>query len=176
MKNRLFFVLPLLIFSILALYLGYALLQQQPIKQPQEMVGAKAPNFSLPSLYDQDKLVKLQDFAGQPLVVNFFASWCAPCRQEHPLLMALHRRNIPIIGIAYRDKPENTRQFLESLGNPYIETLQDNNGRTTISFGISGIPETFFIDGNGQIIFRYAGPLNDAIIRDKIIPLLNENR
>jgi len=102
-----------------------------------------------------------------------FASWCVPCRAEHPLLMRLARENgVSINGIAYKDKPEDSRAFLASLGDPYSRVGMDEPGRAAIEWGVYGVPETFLVDGNGVIRWKYSGPLTPELVANKLLPLI----
>ena len=107
-------------------------------------------------------------------LVNFFASWCVPCREEHAQLMALaHRPGVTLEGVAYKDKPEDARRFLDGLGNPYRRIGVDRNGSTAIDFGVYGVPETYVVDGSGHIRFRQVGPLTAEDVEHKILPLID---
>ena len=106
-------------------------------------------------------------------LVNFWASWCAPCRAEHPNLEALAEEGYPIYGVNYKDDPEKALAFLDELGNPYEGVAADGEGRTAIDWGVYGVPETFVIDADGKVIFRFAGPITQRALQDRIRPVLN---
>ena len=106
------------------------------------------------------------------MLINLFASWCAPCIIEHPLLVGLQSRGVRIIGVAYKDKPENIRQFVQQRENPFSTIVMDPEGRAGVELGVSGVPETFVLDAQGVIVYKQIGPMTDAAWRDKIAPLL----
>jgi cytochrome c biogenesis protein CcmG/thiol:disulfide interchange protein DsbE len=135
------------------------------------MSGAAAPSYDLASL-DGGGALTPASFAGKPYLVNFFASWCVPCRQEAPALMALSRQGVPILGIAYKDAPEKTKQLLDQLGNPYVKVGLDPNGRTGIDFGVTGVPETYVVSADGKIVTLYRLPLDAESISTVIQPAL----
>jgi cytochrome c biogenesis protein CcmG/thiol:disulfide interchange protein DsbE len=106
-------------------------------------------------------------------LVNFFASWCAPCREEQPALMALARQpGVILDGIAYKDKPVDSRNFLARIGNPYRRVAVDRDGTTAINFGVYGVPETYVVDGTGHIRYRHVGPLSEQDVDRKVLPLI----
>jgi cytochrome c biogenesis protein CcmG/thiol:disulfide interchange protein DsbE len=110
---------------------------------------------------------------GRPVIINFWASWCAPCRIEHSTLESLAARNgVTLYGVAYKDDPEKSRAFLSELGNPFGKINQDREGRVAIDWGVTGVPETFVIDGKGVIRVHYAGPLNESLLQRLILPAL----
>src|SRR4030095_12553466 len=112
---------------------------------------------------------------GKPTIVNFFASWCTPCLAEHPLFTRLAQRDgAVIIGIAWKNKPEEARAWLAKLGDPFLYAGQDFDGRTGIDWGLSGVPETYLIDGNGIVRFHFRGPITERDRRDTILPFLKE--
>ena len=113
--------------------------------------------------------------AGQVVLVNFFASWCVPCRAEHPVLMALKKRGIvPIYGINYKNKADEARGWLNELGDPYTRLGADENGRVGIDWGITGVPETFVVDGGGRIRYRQWGPIDGKALEEKILPVIRK--
>ncbi len=142
-------------------------------KEPTQsrLISHRTPAFSLASL-SSDTPVSLDDYKSGPVIVNFFASWCTPCRAEHPVLMDLQARGVNIIGINYKDQPELAQAFIDELGNPFIAIGQDSNGRTGIDFGITGVPETFVISRKGEVLTGWAGPLDRRILNNKILPAL----
>lgn len=154
--------LPLVVLVGLALLFGLYSLNRNPDVQPKALVGKPMPELVLPSLEDGRDVAVREATAGGPVLVNFFASWCAPCEIEHPVLMDLKQRQIRVVGIAYKDAPENTRAFLTRLGDPYAARLVDRDGRAGIEFGVTGVPETYLIGADGMIIDKHTGPLTGA--------------
>ena len=141
---------------------------------PSQLVGKSAPEFTLPPLdEDAQSFTRAELAQGRPTVINFFASWCTPCRIEHPTLQAMAARgDITLYGIDYKDNPEKARAFLKELGNPFGRINEDRDGRVAIDFGVTGVPETFVVDGNGVIKAHYAGPISDAVVQGLILPAL----
>ncbi|HUE19135.1 MAG TPA: DsbE family thiol:disulfide interchange protein [Stellaceae bacterium] len=172
--RRALYLLPLVLFAALAVYLFQGVAPgRDPQLLPSAMIDKPAPDFALPELLGGGQLT-LADMKGQVVLVNFFASWCVPCRAEHPVLMTLsHDLAVPLYGIAYKDKPEDSAKFLAELGNPFRRTGLDQNGRTGIDFGVYGVPETYAIDRDGRIRWRHVGPLDQAAIDHELMPLLH---
>ena len=173
--RRVLFLLPLALFMVLAVYLWAGLSpDHDPSLLPSAMIGKPEPAFSLATL-DNSGALTADGMKGQLVLVNFFASWCVPCREEHAALMDFARNNsVPLYGIAYKDKPEDVVKFLDSLGNPYLRVGLDQSGRTAIDFGVYGVPETYVIDRQGHIRWRHAGPLDAGVIAKELNPLLRE--
>ena len=113
---------------------------------------------------------------GDVVLVNFWASWCAPCRAEHPQLVQMAEEGIEIFGINYKDEPDKARRFLEELGDPYARLAADETGRTGLDWGLYGVPETFVIDGNGTVVKRFAGPITAGVLESIIKPAIEEAR
>jgi cytochrome c biogenesis protein CcmG/thiol:disulfide interchange protein DsbE len=181
---RVSFLLPLLAFTVIAVVGAVALYStlsgsRDPAQLPSVLVGKQAPQTTLPGLRQPDPgtgtRVTLAKFRGQPLLVNFFASWCAPCRAEAPALEMLSK-DIAIFGIAYKDRSEDTSEFLQQFGNPFQAIGMDNDGRTGIAWGVYGVPETYLLDADGVILLRHAGPLTRGIINSTIMPALKALR
>ena len=178
MAKRLLFLLPVLIFVVVAGYFLWGLAPDRDPKDiPSVMVDKPTPSFDLaavpglglPGLATGD-LTK-----GQVVMVNFFASWCVPCRAEHPVIEKLAKEHgVTVYGLNYKDKPEDARLWLAELGNPYARIGADRKGRTAIDFGVSGVPETYLIDGEGVIRYQYIGPIVPLDLEEKILPILEE--
>lgn len=171
--RRLFAFLPIAFFLVLAGYFAWSLRPgYDPHELPSAMIDKEAPAFDLPALLGEGKFSR-DGLKGQPVVVNFFASWCVPCRQEHPILMRLSKRgDIRLFGIAYKDKPEDSANLLRQLGDPYKAIGMDREGRTGLDFGVYGVPETYVIDAAGHIRKRFVGPLTEAAVEKELLPLL----
>lgn len=175
-------LLPVIIFSALAaLFLFQLTMGNDPSKIPSVLIGRPAPDTSLPPVEDlapdgvQLEGFNKADLMGKVSVVNVFASWCAPCRQEHPILQDLATRDgFQMIGINYKDKPENARRFLGSLGNPYDRVGSDPDGRAAIEWGVYGIPETYIVDATGTIRYKYIGPLSPETYQEEFLPQLDK--
>jgi cytochrome c biogenesis protein CcmG/thiol:disulfide interchange protein DsbE len=165
-RSRLLYLLPAIVFAALALLFLTRLYSGDPSRVPSALIGRPVPAFSLAPL---DGLqaggqpvpgLSNEDLKGKVTVVNVWASWCAPCRQEHPLLVELAQDpSIRVVGINYKDNPENARRFLGALGNPFAAVGVDPNGRTAIDWGVYGVPETFVIGPDGHIRHKHIGPL-----------------
>jgi cytochrome c biogenesis protein CcmG, thiol:disulfide interchange protein DsbE len=176
MMRRLLFVLPVIVFAGIAgwFWLGLAP-ERDPSEVPSVMIGKPAPEFDLPPLVAGSPGLKSAELKGHVTLINFFASWCVPCRAEHPLLFGLAAdKRIEIDGIAYKNKPDDTNAYLAELGNPYARIATDEPGRTAIDFGLYGVPESYLIDRNGVIRFRQVGPLTQDVIDMKLKPLIDE--
>jgi cytochrome c biogenesis protein CcmG/thiol:disulfide interchange protein DsbE len=170
--KRLVALLPLAVLALLALlFAGYAL-KRDPNVQPKALVGKPVPALSLPVLETgRPEPVTLPGAQG-PYLVNFFASWCAPCEVEQPVLMDLKARGVTLVGIAYKDAPANTDAFLGRLGDPFSRRLVDRDGRAGLEFGVTGVPETYLVGANGVILAKHTGPLT----ADSAGALLNKTR
>lgn len=174
--KRLFFLVPVAVFMALAWLLYIGLFQGPPSELPSPLIGKPAPEIALPALDAQAQNFARAELAqGRPTIVNFWASWCVPCRLEHSTLEALATRNgVTLYGVDYKDNPENARAFLTELGNPFGKINEDREGRVSIDWGVTGVPETFVIDGKGVIRVHYAGPLSDAVVERLILPALGK--
>ena len=166
------YLLPFVVFMIVAGFLFYGL-HLNPREVPSPLVGKPAPTFQLPQLHKPEQSFAPKDMANKVWLLNVWASWCVACRQEHPLLVDLARRNIvPVIGLNYKDEPANAKQWLQQFGDPYQLSVSDLEGRVGIDFGVYGVPETFVIDGKGIIRHKHIGPLTEDALKDKILPLV----
>ncbi|MBX3583408.1 MAG: DsbE family thiol:disulfide interchange protein [Rhizobiaceae bacterium] len=171
--RRLLLLLPLVIFlGLAALFLMQLLSGRDVAEIPSALIGQQAPQTKLPALEGlQVPALDSADFAGRVTLLNVWASWCAPCREEHPRLLALSQdKRFVIAGLNYKDSPENARRFLGSLGNPYGAVGVDSSGRAAIDWGVYGVPETFLIGKNGTILYKHVGPLSEQAVRDKLLP------
>lgn len=160
---------PLVVLAALAvLFVGWSL-KRDPQVSPDALVGRPIPEVVLPMLGGEGEVDLRVAATGQPMVLNVFASWCAPCRIEHPQLMALQAQGVRVVGVAYKDEPADTRAFLEELGDPYAVVLVDREGRAGIELGISGVPETYAVDAMGVVVAKHTGPLVDQRDVDTLI-------
>lgn len=140
---------------------------------PPPLVGSSVPAFSLEWLGEDKRYFTPSAWLGRPALISIFASWCEPCRVEHPLLMNLAKqRVIAVYGIAWRDTPENAARYLNGLGNPYQAVGVDPQGFSTLPLALTGVPETLLVDAEGVVRWRYAGPLDEARIREELLPAI----
>lgn len=166
------FLIPLLVFVLIAAFLWIGL-SLNPREVPSPLIDKPAPAFELPSLRDSAGMIRTADLQGQVWLLNVFASWCTPCLEEHPYLVALAEQNlVPLYGLNYKDAPEAARKWLNRHGDPYTGIVVDRDGRTGIDYGVYGVPETFVIDKLGVIRFKHIGPLTPAVLDEEIVPLL----
>lgn len=172
--------LPLLGVALLGvlLFVGVRMNAGQPqdaIESP--LIGKPAPAFSLPRFDDAKTLVSNADLQGQPYLLNVFASWCIECQVEHPHISALARSGrIRVIGYNYKDDPNDAQRWLQQFGNPFSMILVDANGRAALDWGIYGAPETFLVDAQGIVRWKYVGALDDKRIREELLPRIEALR
>lgn len=176
-RRRLVVLLPLLVFLGLAgLFLSQLLSGRDEAAVPSALIGLPAPQTNLPAL-EGSNLPGLDSkaFAGKVTVVNVFASWCAPCREEHPVLLALSQdKRFVMAALNYKDQAQNARRFLGDLGNPFQAIGVDEAGRTAIDWGVYGVPETFVIGKDGKIAYKHVGPLTGESARDVLLPQIEK--
>src|SRR5437763_9228939 len=157
MTRKLIFLLPVALFAVLVVAFAVGL-RHDPHLVPSALINRPAPDFALPGLYETANGLTRNDLDGRVTLVNFFASWCGPCREEHGELIALGRLpGVMLDGIAYKDKPEESRRFLERLGDPFGRIGVDRNGTTAIDFGVYGVPELYVVEATGIIQYRHVG-------------------
>lgn len=169
--RRWLFVIPVLAFGLLAagFYIGLGIDQQV---LPSALLDQPVPKFELPPLPGHEEGFSSADLQGRVSLVNTFASWCLPCRAEHPVLNALAlTKRVPIYGIDYKDKGEAGANWIKALGNPYTKIGADT-GRVGIDLGVYGVPETFLVDRSGRIRYKHVGPLTQGVIDRTILPLV----
>ena len=166
-------VVPLVVLAALAaLFVGWSL-KRDPSVKPDALVGRPVPETVLPMLTGSQPGPGHVDLktagVGKPMLINVFASWCAPCRIEHPKLMALKDRGVAVVGVAWKDDPAATRAFLDELGDPYAMVLVDAEGRAGLDLGITGAPETFAVDAMGRVVAKFSGPLVDDAEVERLV-------
>jgi cytochrome c biogenesis protein CcmG/thiol:disulfide interchange protein DsbE len=173
-RRPLLVFLPLVLFTALAVLFWTQLKPGDPSILPSALIGKPVPDFALEPVtgLNVPGLSSAGLKQGQVTVVNVFASWCVPCHQEHATLLLLPGMGVNLVGIAYKDQAENTRRFLGQDGNPYAAVGADISGRTGIDFGVTGVPETYVVRGDGVISAKIVGPLNEQIVRDTLLPAI----
>lgn len=167
------YLLPLMIFVILAgFFLAQLMSGRDGSVVPSALLNAPAPDTDLPALDGMNVPgLRSADFAGKVTLVNVFASWCAPCREEHPTLLQLSQdQRFSLVGLNYKDSQDNARGFLGELGNPYAAIGVDASGRKGIDWGVYGVPETFVIGRDGRIAYKFVGPLSPVGVKTKLMP------
>jgi len=170
------YVVPAIVFGGLAALLGVGL-TRKPNTLPSALIGKTIPSFSLPPVVGRTLGLSDQDLRGEVSLVNVFASWCPPCRDEHPLLVKLAaEKTVPIHGLNYKDAPANAARWLGEMGDPYTRTGADENGRVAIDWGVYGVPETFVISAKGEIAYKHIGPLSEKALTEAILPLVERLR
>ncbi len=173
-RRRLAFILVPAAFGVLAAVLAWQLLTGTPDKIPSALIDKPIPQFELPPIPGWEVGLASADIEqGGVSLVNIFASWCGPCRVEHPLLMDIAAQGVlPIWGLNYKDQPKDAARWLNDLGDPYTQIGSDLNGRVGIDWGVYGVPETFVIDRQGRIVYKHIGVLTRIDWDEKILPLI----
>jgi cytochrome c biogenesis protein CcmG, thiol:disulfide interchange protein DsbE len=173
--RRALYLLPVLLFGLL-MAAFVAGLGRDPSQLPSALIGKPAPAFALPPVRAGDVGLKTSDLRGEPRLLNVFASWCVSCRIEHPLLLELKARGVPIEGLDWKDKAIDGAKYLAENGDPYGLVGNDLTGRTGIDLGVAGVPETFVVDGQGAVRYKQIGPITPQDWERKIKPLMERLR
>ena len=175
MKKNLLILPSIFFFIILSIFFYLLIIERNPSELPSNLLNKNVPIFETESLFKSEKFISSQEFKNEIKLVNFFATWCKPCRDEHVYIMRFsNEKGIKVIGVTYKDSSEKTIEWLKNLGNPYSDVLIDKNGRVAIDWGVYGIPETFIVNSKGIIKYRHAGPITSEIYK-KINLIINEN-
>ena len=168
------FGIPLAVFAALVAFFAVGL-TRDPREVPSPFIGKPAPAFRLQQLHQEKLAFAPEEMKGKVWLLNVWASWCASCRVEHPLLVEMARNKVvPIVGLNYKDKREDGLQWLARYGDPYTLSVSDLDGRVGIDFGVYGAPETFVIDKQGVIRYKQVGPITAEALERKILPLLRQ--
>jgi len=179
-RRPLLILAPLVLFGAMAAMFAFALTKGDPSKLPSALIGKPAPVLALTAidgLQDGQRAVPLLTGEmlgrGEVTVVNFWASWCGPCVEEHPLLVELAQKtNVRLVGINYKDAAANARRFLGRYGNPFTAVGADTTGRTAIEWGVYGMPETFIVDAQGRIAFKHVGAITRDALERRLLPII----
>jgi cytochrome c biogenesis protein CcmG/thiol:disulfide interchange protein DsbE len=168
------FLIPLGLFVVLVVFLAIGL-RHDPHEVPSPLINKPAPVFQLAQLKDPSKTFTAEEMRGKVWLLNVWASWCVTCRDEHPLLLEYARSKVvPIYGLNYKDKREDALAWLADLGDPYVLSASDFDGRVGIDYGVYGAPETYLIDRDGVIRFKHVGPVTPDVWEKEVLPLVKE--
>lgn len=168
------YIIPLVIFAVLVIFLAIGL-GRDPREVPSPLINKAAPQFTLPQLQAPSLKFSANEMRGKVWLLNVWASWCIACREEHPMLLELARqRAIPIYGLNYKDQREDAIAWLNELGDPYLLSVSDLDGRVGVDYGVYGAPETFLIDKDGMIRFKQIGPITPRVWEKDLLPRIQE--
>lgn len=173
--KRLLFILPVVLFAGLAIFFAFGL-RRDPSKIPSAFIDRPLPPLALAGLGPGESGFSSAAIRGEPALVNVFASWCLPCKVEHPLLMRLKQEGVAIYGVNWKDAPANGLKYLDDNGDPYRATGSDESGRGGIELGVTGVPETFVVDKNGRVRYKHVGPIMPQDWDETLKPLLDKLR
>tara|TARA_Y100001960_G_scaffold164084_1_gene172297 strand:+ start:70 stop:600 length:531 start_codon:yes stop_codon:yes gene_type:complete len=174
MKKKLFIIPSLIFLLILSTFFYLLIIERNPSDIPSNLLNKNVPNFETELLFNDKKFISSEEFGNEIVLVNFFATWCLPCREEHVYIKRFSDdKKIRVIGINYKDNNKKTIQWLKNLGNPYSNVLIDKNGKIAIDWGVYGIPETFIVSSKGIIKYRHVGQVTKKIYK-KINLLIKE--
>lgn len=168
------YIIPLILFIVIAFFLAVGL-KLNPKDIPSPLIGKPTPAFSAPKLNMPEQKLSNADLSGKVWLLNVWASWCVSCREEHPVLNELAKQQaVIIIGLNYKDEPNAAKQWLATLGNPYSDSIMDQDGRIGLDYGVYGVPETFVIDKKGIIRHKLTGPVTPDAIQKDLLPLIGK--
>ena len=160
MNKKIFLVPAVLFFLLISVFFYLLLIDRDPSELPSVLINKEAPQFKAESLFDEKIIISNTEFGEEIVLINFFATWCLPCREEHQFIKKLSNEpGIKLIGINYKDKSTIAKKWLNEMGNPYSKVGIDRNGRIAIDWGLYGIPETYVVDKNGIVQYKYIGPI-----------------
>ncbi|HEU4655494.1 MAG TPA: DsbE family thiol:disulfide interchange protein [Steroidobacteraceae bacterium] len=163
------YLLPAAIFAALIAFF-YIGLGKDKSELPSPLIGKPAPTFELPQVDDASKTIGTAELKGKPYVLNVWGTWCIACRQEHPVLLQIaQRREIPLIGLDWKDERAKAQRWLKQLGNPYSAVAFDDVGKVAIDWGVYGAPETFLVDASGTILYKHVGPMTLDVWQDEFL-------
>jgi cytochrome c biogenesis protein CcmG/thiol:disulfide interchange protein DsbE len=166
------FLLPFAAFVALVVLFAFGLNPRRDIHAlPSPLIGKSAPQFALPDVLDPSRTVSNSSLQGQVYVLNVWATWCAPCREEHESLLAISQTHlVPLIGLNSKDSREKSKLWLEQLGNPYQSVAFDGDGRAAIDWGVYGAPETYLVGKDGRVLFKFISPMTQQIWDEEFVP------
>ncbi|MFY2765129.1 DsbE family thiol:disulfide interchange protein [Arenimonas sp. MALMAid1274] len=171
-------LLPLLAFIALAVLLGVGVKMnsgKDTSAIPSPLIGKPAPAFSLPVLGEPSRMISNADLRGEPYLLNVWGSWCPACRDEHPVITQLAQDGVvKVIGYDYKDSPEDAQRWLDQFGNPYALVITDQDGRAALDWGIYGAPESFLVDAEGIVRWKFIGPITPEVVREQLMPELEK--
>ena len=173
--SRIFILTPLIVLLIICIFsLAYLLSGKDPNKPPSALLNKDVPIFESSSLYNPKDVIKTKDIKNKKTLINFFASWCSPCKIEHPLFFEIRKKypELYLLGFNHKDPPSDAKKYLEDDGNPYDFVGVDSDGLIALEFGVFGLPETYLINEDGKIIYKFMGPITMDILKNEIEPLL----
>ena len=168
------FVLPFLVFFGVITYFTIPIVKKSdPKLLPSARVDKDVPENNLPPLFKNKRGFDHEDLVGGETLVNFFSSWCGPCRVEHDILMKISEgKTVRLFGINYKDQTQAAIRWLQELGDPFEKIVADRDGRAAIDWGVYGVPETYLIDKEGKVRYRHVGPLTERVLEEKLMPII----
>jgi len=168
------FLAPFAVFVALIIFFAVGL-NRDPHEIPSPLIDKPAPAFNLQQLQTPNKPFTPAEMRGKVWLFNVWASWCVSCREEHPIFVALAKRNlVPIVGLNYKDQRPDAMRWLAQFGDPYVLSVSDTDGRVGIDYGVYGVPETYVIDKQGIIRMKHIGPVTAQVLAEKILPKVQE--
>jgi len=169
-------IVPLALFLALGILLAVGLkISDKKTLIPSPLIGRPIPEFNLPLLDDPSTALGPADFKGAPYLINFWASWCVTCVYEHPVITELARSGkLRVVGLNFRDEPQDARNWLAQHGNPYDVVITDHDGRVSINFGVYAAPESFLIAPDGEVVYKQIGAMTNEVVEEVILPMIRD--